>query len=406
MNTSPTPPTSRSQLLSLLSEACELEHGLLCSYLFSAFSIKQDLAERGFSWQQQQQMRLWAAQIYAVASEEMLHLAQAWNLLAAIGGTPYYYRPSFPQSSKYYRLHLPLALEPFGSAALKRFIMYELPAHLPPEDMAQELGLAPDRSSTSADLTVGELYGLILTGFQSIPEAQLFVGSPERQIGQDIVDFPDIVKVASRDTAAAAISMITAQGEGTTSDHQDCHFGMFLRILRDFEAEVSRSKERGERFVPVRNVAENPVPRIRGGIVTRGTNLIEHPYTQAVAEYFDEVYELMLRMLQFAFSSSTECGPVLRRFAETAIVVMPTVVKPIGEALTLLPMREGSDRMAGPAFGMSRHVGLPVEPDIASVVVRDRLAELNATGLALCENPAAPTQLVCAVANLGRYARV
>src|ERR1051325_1187964 len=89
---------NRSDLLSLLSEACELEHGLACSYLFSAFTIKQS-TEEGLSPLQIQYTRKWAAQIFLVASQEMLHLAQVWNLLKAIGGTPYYFRPNFPQNS-------------------------------------------------------------------------------------------------------------------------------------------------------------------------------------------------------------------------------------------------------------------------------------------------------------------
>jgi hypothetical protein len=405
MTPSPRTCTSRAQLLSLLSEACELEHGLLCSYLYSAFSLKQELSEGGFTWQQQQRMRLWAAQIYAVASEEMLHLAQAWNLLAAIGGTPYYYRPAYPVSARYYRLHLPLQLQPFGSAALKRFIMYELPAHVPPEEMAAQLGLPADQAPSSADLTVGELYALARSGFHEIPERQLFVGSPDRQVGEDVVDFPDIVKVVDRRSADAAIAMIMEQGEGTTADHDDCHFGMFRKVLADFEAETARSQAAGESFTPVRNVAENPVPRHRGGRSVPGTTPIEHPYAREVAEYFDDVYELMLRMLQFVFSSCTDCGPVLRLFARTAIVVMPTVIKPLGEALTLLPLREAGDLRAGPAFGMSRHVGLPVDPEVASVVVRERLEELALEGRRLAEHPAAPVQLINAVANLGRYAK-
>ena len=398
--------TSRAQLLSLLSEACELEHGLLCSYLYSAFSLKQELSEGGFTWQQQQKLRLWAAQIYAVASEEMLHLAQAWNLLAAIGGTPYYYRPSFPVSSRYYRLHLPLQLQAFGSAALKRFIMYELPAHIPPEEMAAQLGLPASQAPTSADLAVGELYALVRSGFHDIPERQLFVGAPERQVGQDIVDFPDIVRVVDRESADAAITMIMEQGEGTKADHDDCHFGMFRKVLQDFEAETTRSREAGELFAPVRRVAENPVPRERGGRPVPGTTLIEHPYTREVAEYFDDLYELMMRMLQFVFSSCTDCGPVLRQFARTAIVVMPTVIKPLGEALTLLPLRETGDLRAGPAFGMSRHVGLPVDPDVASVVVGERLEELALEGSRLAGHPAAPVQLGNAVISLERYASV
>ena len=45
MRTSVSEIRSRSELLKLLSEACELEHGLACSYLYAAFSLKQDLGE-------------------------------------------------------------------------------------------------------------------------------------------------------------------------------------------------------------------------------------------------------------------------------------------------------------------------------------------------------------------------
>ena len=48
----------------------------------------------------------------------MLHLAQVWNLQAAIGGTPYYLRPNFPLSTRYYPLNLPVVLERFSWSAL------------------------------------------------------------------------------------------------------------------------------------------------------------------------------------------------------------------------------------------------------------------------------------------------
>lgn len=95
MSADPAAIPSRSRLLSLLTEACELEHGLACSYLYAAFSLKQDLAEGGLTWRQLQAVRLWASEIYMIAAEEMLHLAQVWNILAAVGGSPHYGRPNF-----------------------------------------------------------------------------------------------------------------------------------------------------------------------------------------------------------------------------------------------------------------------------------------------------------------------
>src|SRR5688572_6699065 len=92
---------------SLLSEACEVEHALACSYLFAAFSLKT----QGLPWEHQQRVRLWAAQVYFVASQEMLHLAQVWNLLTAVGGVPYYGRPAFPVDRDYFPIGSPLTLE-------------------------------------------------------------------------------------------------------------------------------------------------------------------------------------------------------------------------------------------------------------------------------------------------------
>jgi len=393
--------SSRARLLSLLSEACELEHGLLCSYLYSAFSLKQDLTEGGMTWEQQQKVRSWAAQIYAVAAEEMLHLGQAWNLLAAIGGTPYYSRPNFPQSAKYYKLNLPLQLQPFGEAALKRFIMYELPARVKPEDMARELELPPQAAPSSSDLTVGELYGLILESFEAIPQDRLFIGDPARQVTQDIVDFPDIVKVTDLDSARRAIHMITEQGEGTESEDDNCHFGMFRRVLQDYQSELRSDASRT--FMPVRNVAENPAPRLRGNWGSTGVTVIQHPFTVDVAEYFDDIYELMLRMLQFVFSNNTVITDALREFARSAIVTMPTVIKPLGEALTLLPVQTSSDLRAGAAFGMSRHVPLPADTRAARVMVDERLHELISVGRRLASSSEAPVQLQNAVINLERY---
>ena len=65
------PVNSRSDLLKLLCEAAELEHGIACSYLYAAFSLKRDTSEGGRTWQEQQTVRGWAAKIYFIASQEI-----------------------------------------------------------------------------------------------------------------------------------------------------------------------------------------------------------------------------------------------------------------------------------------------------------------------------------------------
>lgn len=388
--------SKRSDLLSLLSEACELEHGLACSYLFTAFTLKQDTGEGGINWEQLQKVRLWAAQIYFVASQEMLHLAQAWNLLAAIGGTPYYLRPNFPQSSKYYSFGHPLTLEPFGRGALQRFRFYESPINVSPErSFFKELGVQPGYR------TVGELYERIDTGFQTIPEDELFIGIRDRQIDQRLVDFPDIVRVVDRVSARLAIDTITHQGEGTVIDRTDCHYGMFSEILRQFEAESQTSQQRGEEFRPARDTIENPLAHYRGDYGAAYGQLIKDRYTQQVAEMFDSTYGLMLRMLQYVFDNSTGDAALLRDFSQMSIRVMPTVIKPMGEALTLLPA--GADygsQTAGPAFGLSRHVPLPMDPRSAAIIAQEQLTDLISLSKKLAADSRAPAQLTSAHTNL------
>ena len=70
----------REALIYMLCEAAELEHGIMCQYLFAAFSLKQDAAE-GLTDDQAAAARRWREQISHVAVQEMLHLALVQNLL-------------------------------------------------------------------------------------------------------------------------------------------------------------------------------------------------------------------------------------------------------------------------------------------------------------------------------------
>ena len=76
---------TREELAIALSEAAELEHGLMLQYLFAAFSLKRDLSE-GMTAIQQSQIADWKATLLQVAHQEMYHLACVCNLLSAIGG--------------------------------------------------------------------------------------------------------------------------------------------------------------------------------------------------------------------------------------------------------------------------------------------------------------------------------
>ena len=388
---------TRSRLLSLLTEACELEHGLACAYLYAAFSLKQELSEGGLDWRQLQRVRTWAAQIFFIAAQEMLHLAQVWNLQAAIGGTPYYLRPNFPLPSKYYPLHVPLRLERFTLATLDRFIQFERPA-----DVIVRSSSSLEGPDPSLDFdTVGGLYALIAEGFSTIRD--LFIGYPGRQVGQDLVDFPDLVRVHSKEDALRAIRLITTQGEGIDHSHADSHFAIFRAIRREYLIELARAEEAGLPFDPVRPCISNPAATMFHADGS-GANLITDAHTVEVADCFDSIYAHMLRMLQYVFDNATSHPELLRAFGHGAIEAMAAIIKPLGEALMRMPAGPDFENYAaGPAFGLARHVPLPTEPVAAAVVAAEKFAELSARLKALTPADAVP-QLKSAGANLERIA--
>ena len=86
---------SREQIFHLLAEAAEIEHTLMCSYLYAAFSLKEE-TESSFSRKEAEAVKRWHKTIKGVAVEEMGHLLIVSNLTAAIGGRPHFTRPNFP----------------------------------------------------------------------------------------------------------------------------------------------------------------------------------------------------------------------------------------------------------------------------------------------------------------------
>lgn len=390
---------SRSTLLKLLTEACELEQGLACSYLYAAMTLRQQPDGKRLPADQIPQVRQWASQIYFIASQEMLHLAQAWNLLTALGGTPYYLRPNFPQNTKYYPLHMRLALEPFGERALTRFIGYETPANLLHEHaFAAEIIKPRPADAANNFRTIGELYDLVEAGIAKLPNA--IIGEPTAQVGPDLIDFPDIVRVVDVDSARRAIHLITHQGEGNETDRTDCHFGIFMMIREALQKEHARNPN----FSPAHPTIVNPAVDTSEEYGAPHATHIQNRHTRQVATLFDGLYSLMLRMLSYTF---TPCGSAGLRhtLGQSAIVMMATVLKPLGEALTALPASDDpAGPTAGPPFGLTRHVVLPIDANTARTLVAERLDELTSVAADVASAPAAPAALSNVAATLRRLA--
>jgi Mn-containing catalase len=85
----------REQLWWLLAEAAQLEHMIMCQYLYAEFSLKDGSGD-GLTAGQAEAVGRWRTTLHQIAVEEMLHLALVSNLMTAIGAAPVFGRPNFP----------------------------------------------------------------------------------------------------------------------------------------------------------------------------------------------------------------------------------------------------------------------------------------------------------------------
>jgi rubrerythrin len=178
---------TREEMIYALNEAAEIEHGLMIQYLFAALTMKKDLREN-VTGTQQELIRKWEAQILGVSREEMAHLGTVCNLLSSVGGSPHFERPNFPQEANSY-YPFGFTLTRFSDESLYRFIRFELPKGepLPPPPIIRDplvqrfdskvqqmlFNISPDPVEYDY---VGELYGKIRNGFNTISEQDLFIG--------------------------------------------------------------------------------------------------------------------------------------------------------------------------------------------------------------------------------------
>ena len=167
---------SREELVYLLGEACEIEHGLMCEYLYAQFSLKRTTGE-GLTLEQLARVQAWEATLIDVIKQEMLHLALATNILTAVGAAPHFERPNLPILSRWYPPGVQIALLPFGE--------------------------------------------------QAPPAAQAVTATFE---------WKELTAVTDLASASRAIELIVEQGEGARGDWVKSHFGRFVGILEDFLA--------------------------------------------------------------------------------------------------------------------------------------------------------------------------
>jgi hypothetical protein len=351
----------REELVWLLAQACELEHGLMCEYLFAQFTLKRTERE-GLSVGQLAKVAAWEAVIVEVTKQEMLHLALATNLLTAIGAAPHLHRPNFPILSRWYPPGVQVALVRFGERALRHFIYLERPEGMDLDDaegfaavgQAQPLTDGEELMAVPEDYqTVGHLYRGIEQGLERLVERRgegpVFIGPPKAQATTEVFEWPELTAVTDLASARAAIELIVEQGEGSRGDWRNAHFGKFVALLEDYLE--TRAADPG--FEPARLVEPAYVrrpPDVDAEVATIGD-----PLTAQVADLFNALYETTLQTLSRYFVHSGETDGQVTTLARTAKHLMNWVMRPLGSLLTTLPV--GPERpgvLAGPAFEIAQ----------------------------------------------------
>jgi CDGSH-type Zn-finger protein/uncharacterized Fe-S cluster protein YjdI len=390
MTTRSTPP-SREQLLYTLHEAAEIEHNLMCCYLYAAFSLKRTDAR--WSVEEAQAVTRWREAIVGVAMDEMTHLALVANLTHAIGGQAHFGRPMFPITAGPYPAGFVIRLQPFSPETMAHFKFLERPDGAVLADGPGYEPIHAYRRHTDARRlspgagdydTVGELYASVKRGLQMFCEAHgegaLFIGNPALQVDANTVSLAGLAAITDLKSALQALETIVVQGEGAGAESADSHFCRFALVADELQA-LSHANST---FEPAWPAATNPV--MNWPPTPEGKVHVTHPLQAPWLDIGNAIYASALRCLLQGFAAQRAGDKTLWLDASFALMHSLTVV---GQGLAARPAQE---EHALPHAGLTFTVlrSLSVLPDhSAAAVIGQRLLELRDRAAALPVVPVA-----------------
>jgi CDGSH-type Zn-finger protein/uncharacterized Fe-S cluster protein YjdI len=377
---------TREQLLYWLHEASEIEHHLMCCYLYAAFSLKR--VEPRWSTEQSQAVQRWRESIMSVVFEEMTHLALVGNLTNSLGGTFNASRPPFPVDAGPYPAGFVIRLQPFSAATIEHFKFLERPSN---EALADSEAFAPQTEYRRAVpegrlspgprdyATVGELYDVLAQSLDAcavaMSEKGLFVGDPALQVDGGLASLPGIVAVVDLQSAKQAISTIVTQGEGASDARADSHFRRFSQIGDELASMMAADPS----FEPAWPAATNPV--MNAPVHSHSERVhISEPRIARWLDIGNAMYTTSLRCLLQGFGSvdrSTKATWLSASFALMRALV------PVGQGLASRPATNDPDGVhAGLTFTPLRTLARLPQTGAATFVA-ERLAQLRARAVEL-----------------------
>lgn len=377
------PADNRDQLVALLTEAAEIEHCLMCTYLYGAFSLRTG-PEDGLAGDELEAARRWRVTTLRIANEEMLHLAIVNNLLVAVGARPHYQRPNFPVAPGVFPSDVALELAPFDEQAMDHFVYLERPVDIEERDApryAEDKGeyerVAPKRRLMpfAPDYaTVGELYAVIAASLRKLGgelgEAALFAGSRDAQLAETDFRLPGLRIVGGLDDALAAIEFVVRQGEGSSVNVAGSHYARFSAM----RAEWQELKRANPGFRPWWPVARHPVMRSPVDPGQR-TQITAEPAALFV-DAGNACYALSLRLLALLSDEDALVPGQRRAVADEALALMYAQAE-IGTHLARLPANPDCPGVnAGLTFTLSRSELAFQSPRTTARALAERYAAL------------------------------
>jgi hypothetical protein len=366
----------REQLIHVLTEAAEIEHNLLCSYLYAAFSMKRGV-EEGLTATEAAAVSGWRKSVMSVALEEMAHLALVNNLLVFVGGSPHFNRPNLPVPPGYHPAGFTVRLTPFDADTLEHFLYVERPAGVPLADGAKFVGPSatrappPTRITPSAEdyATIGELYELIERELKALfrhrGDAAIARRGGTRQLGPDIVKLPGLAALGSLEDALRALQVIVEQGEGARHESSTSHFARFSAI----KAAWHKLRIANPEFRPAHPAAHDPVMRVPPEGEKR--IWITAPQARARLDLANGIYAALIAVLYQLYEPA--CEATRKALAGCALALM-SVLTVLGDALARMPASpEHPGVNAGLTFTSPRNVGPRLDPGL----IAERLLELS-----------------------------
>ncbi|MET0338702.1 MAG: ferritin-like protein [Caulobacter sp.] len=384
---------SREQLLHLLAEASEIEHCLMCSYLYAAFSLRD--GDDGLDPAAARLVGSWRKAIMDVAIEEMGHLLMVANLTVAVGGRPHLARPNFPVAPGYFPSGVVVRLNGFGPDTLDHFIFLERPRGEEEEDGAgfevddyERRQARPGLMPSAQDYdTIGDLYDAIRANIvachRDLGAEDFFVSDPSAQLGPEIVDLPGVMVIRTLEDAMATLDLIVEQGEGSRREAETSHYRRFLAIREEYQAQLAKNPA----FEPAWPVADNPV--LRRPPDGEDKAFIHDPDAAQLLDLACASYGLLLRVLGQGFARSERDEPLRKKLMDLAFALMH-LMGAAAKALARKPAGSDTPNVnAGMSFTMLRGVEPLLHGRSEVIVINSQVQALAASAERLLGRPPA-----------------